>query len=478
VVLTAAAILVHGFHPYVEDAEIYVPGIKKALNPTLYRHNADFFVAHARMTVFPNVIAASVRVTRLPLDWALFLWQFVCIFSLLLASWRIGRLAFCDPCASWGGVVAVASLLTVPVAGTALYIMDQYVSTRALSTPATLFILVHAAEHKWGRAGLWAVFTAAVHPLMAGFALIYVALYAWLEHPFTTMRPLPSAAGACALLFPLGLFPPVTDAYREILQSRSYFFLLRWEWYEWVGIFAPLLLLEWFRRLARRQGLAILGRMCGAAIWFGVFFFVSALVITIPERLARLAELQPMRSLQLLYILLFTFAGGWLAQFVLKNHVWRWLFLFVPICAGMFYSQRELFPSTPHVELPGVPPRNTWVQAFLWIRQNTPPEAYFALDPEYMRAPGEDQHGFRAIAERSRLADRVKDSGVASMFPPLSETWRGQVRSLAGWKNFQRPDFERLRRQYGVEWVVVHQPRAAGLTCPYQNSEVLVCRID
>jgi len=29
----------------------------------------------------------------------------------------------------------------------------------------------------------------------------------------------------------------------------------------------------------------------------------------------------------------------------------------------------------------------------------------------------DDQHGFRAIAERSRLADAVKDSGAATMFP-------------------------------------------------------------
>jgi hypothetical protein len=33
--LTAAAVMVHGYHPFVEDAEIYVPGIKKALNPAL-----------------------------------------------------------------------------------------------------------------------------------------------------------------------------------------------------------------------------------------------------------------------------------------------------------------------------------------------------------------------------------------------------------------------------------------------------------
>jgi hypothetical protein len=60
--LTAAAIFVHGYHPYVEDAEIYVPGVKKALNPALYPANTDFFLSHAKMTIFPHLIAGSVRV--------------------------------------------------------------------------------------------------------------------------------------------------------------------------------------------------------------------------------------------------------------------------------------------------------------------------------------------------------------------------------------------------------------------------------
>ena len=51
--LSAAAVLVHGYHPFIEDAEIYVPGIKKLLNPALYPYNAVFFASHARLTFFP-----------------------------------------------------------------------------------------------------------------------------------------------------------------------------------------------------------------------------------------------------------------------------------------------------------------------------------------------------------------------------------------------------------------------------------------
>lgn len=475
--LSAAAILVHGFHPYVEDAEIYVPGIKKTLDPSLYPANTGFFLSHAGLTLFPNLIAASVRVTHLSWNWALLLGHFGSIFLFLWACWRIGQLAFRNSLAAWGGTMLVASLLTIPVAGTALYIMDQYLTTRALSAPATLWVIVNVIERRWLRAGLWLVFTALIHPLMVVFCVGYATILLWLNRGSS-----PAVAGqsfaAAAFASPLSMFPPVTDAYREVLDTRSYFFVQRWEWFEWVGIFAPLVLLECFRRIAWRRKLRVLESLCGASIIFTLVFLVAALVVSLPPQLANLAKLQPLRCLHLVYILLFIIAGGLLADFVLKRAVWRWLALFLPLCGGMFYAQRQLFPATPHIEWPGARSQNPWVQAFEWIRGNTPVDAYFALDPHYMGLPGEDQHGFRALAERSRMADRGKDSGSVSMFPQMAETWRTQVRALDGWKTFQRPDFERLRQQFGVTWVVLETKTLPDLPCPYQNSAVLVCRVE
>ena len=285
-------------------------------------------------------------------------------------------------------------------------------------------------------------------------------------------------ATSALLLFPLGLFPPITDAYREVLTTRPYFFLREWRWYEWLGIFAPLALLGLIRWLARSQDLPVLEAMCSASVVSGLVFFCVSLTITIPQRLANFAELQPMRGLHLIYILLFVFLGGLVAQWVLRDHIWRWAVLFLPLSSGMWYAQRQLFPATPHVEWPGAKPKNDWVQALLWIRQNAPREAYFALDPDYMALAGEDQHGFRAIAERSRLADVVKDSGAVTMFPALAETWRQQVRAQRRWKDFQLSDFPGLQQKFGVDWVVLQRPGVMGLPCPYQNNAVLVCRLE
>jgi len=95
----------------------------------------------------------------------------------------------------------------------------------------------------------------------------------------------------------------------------------------------------------------------------------------------------------------------------------------------------------------------------------------------YMLIDGEDQVGFRCLAQRSRLADGVKDNGVVSMFPPLAEEWWAQVRDQTPWKNLGSEDFSRLKNKYGVSWVVVQQPGVEGLDCVYQNSAARVCRI-
>jgi hypothetical protein len=471
--LTFAAIGVHGYHPGIEDAEIYTPGILKVLHPSLFPNNAEFFESHARMTLFPQLIAGSIRLTHLPVGAALFAWHFFSIFLFLFACWRVASLCFEEKHAVWCAVALAGSLLSIPVAGTRLFLMDPYLTTRSLSAPSALLGVAGALEGKYLVAALWILSTGAIHPLMAVFAAVNVTLILLLK-----FRSKETSAEGSATFFSLPLFPPVTPEYREILQTRPYFFLTNWAWYEWLGLLAPFVILAWFANIARRYALGPMNLACRALIVYGAIFFSMAALISRPGRFENLAEIQPMRYLHLLYILMFLFIGGLLGKFVLQRRIWRWAVLFVPLCAGMAYAQRQGSPATPHLELPGRASGNPWVQAFEWIRVNTPEDAYFALNPKHMALPGEDQHGFRAIAQRSMLADATKDSGAASMFPTLAGKWKEQVTAQEGWEKFQYQDFLRLNQRYGVDWVVVERPGAAGLVCPYANELLLVCRIE
>jgi hypothetical protein len=308
---------------------------------------------------------------------------------------------------------------------------------------------------------------------MAVFAAAYVACLF-----FVQFRRQSAAASAIILGFPKNLFPPVTPEYREILHTRSYFFLTSWEWYEWLGLLAPFAILAVFMKIARRYALGPMRQACAALIFFSSIFLAVALVIARPGRFENLAELQPLRFLHLCYVLMFLFAGGLIGKFLLKEHVWRWALLFIPLCVGMAYAQRQNASNSAHLELPGRASQNPWVQAFEWIRDNTPEDAYFVLNPRHMALHGEDQHGFRAISERSMLADAVKDSGAASMFPALAPPWLEQVNAQKDWNHFTRPGLLRLKQLYGVNWVVLEQPGLPDLRCPYHNAALLVCRIE
>ncbi len=469
--LTTAALFVHGYHPWAEDAEIYLPGVEKLINPSLFPFNTRFFESHAHLTLFPDLIAASVRWSHLPLEWALFFWQVLSIFLFLLACWSLSGRCFKNTNARWAAVALVASLFTLPVAGTALYIMDEYINPRNLVAFAEVFAIVAVLDKKYFRAAFFLALAAAFHPLMPVFVAVYCVLV-------VAMGGVEHRSASLALLVPLGLLDRSSAAYHQVALLHPYHYPMRWHWYEWLGALAPIAILWAYSRLGQERGLRNITLLCRALVIYELICIPAALLVSVPERIESLARLQPMRSLYLVYVLFILMTGGLLGEFVLKNRVWRWLLLFVPLCAGIFAAQRVLFPASAHIEWPGVASRNRWVQAFDWVRVNTPTDAFFALNPEHMHILGEDENGFRAVAERSMLADTVKDSGAVTMFPPNAEEWLRQVTAQQGWENFQAADFERLHRDFGVNWVVLQVPVRVGLNCPYSNQAVSVCRVE
>ncbi len=480
--LTAGALLVHGYHPFAEDAEIYLPGVERILHPELFPVGREFFQSHASLTFFPNIVAFSLRVTHLPFAAGIFVWHVASIFLLLLACWEMSGLFFPGRrSARWCGVCLVAALLTIPVAGTALYVMDQYLNPRNLAAFAVIFAAARTLEKKYLRAALWLAFAGSVHPLMAAFAFSFCLLLVILEKfEKHTAAPesLAAVTGLCCLL-PLGisLDPPTSPAYHAAAMRHGFHYIQLWQWYEQLGILAPVALFWWFGRVARARRWRQLDLVCRALIIYDLIYFSAALVVDLPERFESLARLQPLRSLHLLYMLMFLIMGGFLGEYVLKIRVWRWLALFVPLGVGMFVAQRALFPASAHIEWPEAAPKNEWARAFVWVRENTPVDTVFALDPDFMQLQGEDTTGFRCLAQRSRLADLSKDSGAVSMFPPLAEQWWAEVQAQTPWKDFRAADFSRLKSKYGASWVIVQQPGTIGLDCIYQNSAVCVCRI-
>jgi hypothetical protein len=505
--LTVLGFLAMGYHPGFEDDGVYLTAVKADLNPALYPHDSDFFRLQMQASIFDGGMAHFVRWTSIPLAWSELLWQFAALFLILWACSRIAAQIFERASAQWAAVAMVAAMFTLPVAGTALNIADQHLHPRNLATALILMAVAWIMEGRRWLAVPSLLAALVLHPIMAVLGMSFCAFLslALLQKAPVRVRV---AEGTAAAAIPLGwIFAPASPSWRLALASKSYYSIYRWTWYEWLGALAPLFLFWLLWRLAaereekqelllvnpisvplsgplttpqRVNGLSARERLScfGLAVFaYGVFQLAVAVTLLAPQCLVRLEPFQPMRFLQLVYIFMALVAGGLLGQFLLKTHLWRWAVFLLVFNGGMFLGQWELIDDGEHLELPGIASANPWLQAFDWIRGNTPEDAYFALDPNYLAEPGEGFHGFRALAERSQLADGIKDTAVVTEVPSLAPLWHTQQLAQAGWKHFERSDFERLKAQFGVDWVLVSYPQTAGLDCRWHNGELAVCTI-
>ena len=477
-VVTLAAISIQGYHLGVDDAAIYIPGIKKAADPDLYPFGTEFFASHADLTLFPKLVGGLAQFTGIPVDHVIFACHITGLFLLLLAAWHIVSLYFKSPAARWCGVSVLAAVLGIPVAGTALTIFDPYVTSRTLSAPCILFAVAALLANRPLRAVALLVCAASIHVQMSVYAAALMGCYLVTARRNTAHIGAFQVSPGFLLVLPFVFeFTPAQGWAREALYSRTYFFISQWRWYEWIGALAPIATLWLFSRVNFRAVTPAFHQSAAAMVMLGVGSTLAAVLLATVPRLENYTRLQPMRSFHLIYLVFFLMLGGLGGEYLLRTSILRWTALFFPLGVSLWAVQHAAFPSSAHIELPGAASENPWTEAFLWIRRNTPKDAIFALDPRYLVLRDEDMHGFRAIAERSQMADEIKDSGVVSLFPYLADSWHTQVKALAGWNDFRFTDYRRLAHEFGVGWVVIRREPVAGLSCPYQRGGISVCHI-
>lgn len=478
--LTLAAIAIHGYHLGVEDGEIFIPAARKLLHPQLYPFAAEFFQSHERLSLFSPILVWSARLTHLSMDWTVFLWYVVSVFAMLAACWMLACTCFLSPRARWCSLLIITAVLTMPATNTGLLLIDPYLTPRSFSTPLTLISLGCFLRRRYVLAALTAVLTAAIHPQMAAYLVALAAEMALIEKCTPAVRervPVLAgmAAGALPASFRLG---PATEPYREALYARDFYFLSNWTWYHWVGMLAPLAILVFFWKGNLRATTPEFKRLSFALIPFGVASILVAAVFSSSHNLDMFARLQPLRCFHLITLVFMLLFAGVLGEYAARNRSWALAALFLPLAVFMTWVARQTYPSSPHIEWPGSKSSsNSWINALLWIRTNTPEDAVFAVDSHYFLADGVDAHGFRAVSERAALADYYKDGGVVSIFPQLATEWKQMTTATDGMNRFSKEDFARLAGQYPVTWTIISGPAPDGMSCPYDQRGYAVCRL-
>jgi len=500
--LTFLALLIHGYHPYAEDGGIYLPEVKRLLDPGLYPYGTGFVVGHLQYSLFAPLMAGLVRESHLGVEMVLLLVYLATFWVTLFAAWLIAAHCYALREARFGAVALLAVWLTLPIAGTSLMLMDPYVTARSISTPCGLLALVGALEFLlprfWSgeerRRGLALCCVALVaagvmHPLMAGYALGSVLLLGALMAERRVVRVW-GTVGLCltALALAAGLqlmAPAESVGYLRVALTRSYWFLSQWRWYELIGMVAPLLILSMVALGRRKDGDEARVGLARMALTAGVMAATVAMLFARAGASTHLvARLQPLRTFQVVYVVMILTLGAWLAERVLKGQVWRWLTVFLLLAGVMFYVERSTFPASKHLELPRAltwnansSNGNAWERAFVWISRNTPKDAMFALDADYITRPGEDAQGFRAIAERSVLPDFSKDGGLVANKPGLTEAWSQGLAAQTGLSKETDARRSAELRPLGVTWVVLERNAATKFACEYANEAVKVCRL-
>lgn len=475
--LTCAAFTILGYHPGIEDDATYLAAVKHDLNPALYPHDLVFVTSQLQLSMYDTLIAGSIRLTHLPPATAILLWQFAGLYALLWGCRLVVAACFPQASACRAGVSFIAVMLAMPVSHTYLFLADQHLHPRLPATDCIVLAIAALLRQRRLLAIPLLAAAAFLHPLMAAFGISFCSLL-MLEQKH---------AGWWLIRWKLlrvaavpWLFEQPTAPWSQATMPRAFLYLYQWPWYGWLTIFAPVAMTAWLRSVAQRHDEIALAQLSSTIVIYSSLQLAAAMILLLPGAPAWFVQLEPMRFLHLTYLLTALLSAAAFGRWWLRHSVWRWLLVFLPLSATMILDQQQEFAGSPHIEWPGAHPGNAWLQAFAWVRSNTPVDAYFALDPYYTEAPEEGTHSFRALAERSMLADAVKDRGVVTHVPHLAERWMRETDARAGWSHFDQHDFKRLRNEFGVGWVLLAQPSAealVGLRCPYRNAKVWVCQV-
>ena len=237
--------LVHGFHPFREDASIYVAGIERRLDPSLFRQDILFVDGHTRLSFFSTLSAALVAKGHLPLETLLLLLYGATIIAFVAGCQALAARLFATERERWGAVLLAGLCFTLPAAATSLLVMDPYVTARSLTTPISLFAIAFCCDRAWTKSVLLTALVALLHPLMAVYLLSFLLLFALIRSNRRLGALYLSAVGLllCGLISLHDHAVSVSPEYQEAALSRTYYFLTNWKWYELAGLLLPIFLL-------------------------------------------------------------------------------------------------------------------------------------------------------------------------------------------------------------------------------------------
>ena len=171
----ALGFLVMGYHPGLEDDGALSDGNQGRPESRALPLQREFLpVANRSHCSLTTWMAHFVRWTRLAGGVGRSCW---CngprLFLILWAVKKIANRLFEEAPARWGGVALVSAMFTLPVTGTALYMVDQHLHPRTLATAMILLAVWRILDEKPWQAAPLLLVAFLLHPLMAALGISF-----------------------------------------------------------------------------------------------------------------------------------------------------------------------------------------------------------------------------------------------------------------------------------------------------------------
>lgn len=456
-----------GYRYGVSDQAFYIPVVTHALRPGAFPRDAALIDAQGHLMLADEVLAALLRLTRLPIEW-LFLGAYLLSLGLIwLALTAIGRRLSGSALAT----LALAAVFTLRhnIPKTSANSFEGYFHPRVLAFAfGALAIAAVLGRRAWTAAAL-VIVAALVHVTTGMWFTAVVGMAIVLRSPRWRLW---LSAGAAAGV--LGLVTLLAGPFRSRLVAMDEAWLLPlgvkdslfatgWPLWAWVANLGLLAVLWWAHRTRCARGEATAED--DGLVW-GCTLLVAFFLVTLPAVAAGTAFFVQLQISRVFWIVDFV-ATIYLLATVTSPRAGRRLgpaiaaaLVAISVGRGVYslaidHPERALF----EVRIPPSP----WLDAMGWLSRQ-PADVHVLADPGHAWKYGSS---VRVAAARDVLLEETKDAAVGIYSRDVAVRVRERTEAIDDFPSMTADRATALATRYGLDYLITEADLA--LPVAYRN---------
>jgi hypothetical protein len=469
-----------GYRFGVSDQAYYAPAVSRALDPTLFPHDAPMLDVQSHFLLFDDVAAGVMRTTGASMPTVFLVFYVVTLVALFAASLALARALRFSP---WAAAVFVLLMtLRHRITKTGANSLEGYAHPRMFAFACGVAALAAAMRGRWLWAFVAILISATMHPTTTMFFAIALGVIAAVERP-EWRRALVGGVVFLALagawivwIGPLaGRLRLMDTAWVHVLDDKDYVFPGTWPWYAWVLNLLYPVAIVWIHRVRVRAGVAQPGErgLVAAMVVLVAIFLISVPLSAV--RLALAVQLQVSR----VFWLTDAVAAAYVAWTLVDSsdrtraEAWRWSAIGAVLLASVLRGYDVVHIETRRPLFETTLPPSPWIDAMSWLRAQ-PDRAFVLADPGHAWKYGSS---VRVAADRDVLVEAGKDTSIAMYDRDVALAVSDRLSALAAFDRLTAADARALAARYGVDTLVETVDHPVDLPVRYRNAGFVVYAI-